>query len=270
MREKLRHYLSFFKNQYYQRKMRKFISKTNLTFEKFGTPYGIGVIPKNFLNSQSICYSAGAGEDISFELELIKRYGCKVCIFDPTPRAKKHYDELVRRINNGEMMAINNYSQSQYYSVTPEDLKFCYFNPIGIWSEDKKMKFFPPHNPTHVSHSLLNLQKTDDYIEVECKKLRNIMSFLGHKKITLMKLDIVGAEYEVIESLIRDKIYPDILLIEFDEGALAPQDYCLDNNYFLRIRNAINNLKSAGYILTFVDGWHATFIRESLLSADQV
>jgi hypothetical protein len=132
------------------------------------------------------------------------------------------------------------------------------------------MKFFPPHNPNHVSHSLLNLQKTDDYIEVECKKLSNIMSFLGHKKITLMKLDIVGAEYEVIKSLIRDKIYPDILLIEFDEGALAPQDYCLDQHYFTRIKNAINTLKSAGYIVTFVDGWHATFIRESLLSGDHL
>jgi FkbM family methyltransferase len=270
MIEKLHSYFSFFKNQYYQRKMRKLIAKTNLMHEKLGTRYGIGIIPANFLNSQSICYSAGAGEDISFDLELIKKFKCKVYIFDPTPRAKKHYEELVRRVNNGEKMAIDNYSQSQYYSVEPEDLSLSFFNPIGLWSEDKSMKFFPPNNPNHVSHSLLNLQKTADYIDVECKKLVNIMSLLGHTKINLLKLDIVGAEYEVIDSLIRDKIYPDILLIEFDEGALAPQDYCLDNNYFLRIKTAINKLKSAGYLLTFVDDWNATFIRKSILCDDQI
>ena len=263
MREKLHHYLSFFKNQYYQRKMRKFISKTNLIFEKLGTPYGIGVIPKNFLNSQSICYSAGAGEDISFELELIKRYGCKVYIFDPTPRAKKHFEEINRRINNGELMPIDNYSQSQYYSIKPEVLKLCFFYPFGLWSEDKTLKFFPPQNSKHVSHSLVNLQKTADFIEVECRKISTLMTLLRHQKINLLKLDIVGAEYEVIDSLIAENILPEILLIEFDEGALAAYDYCLDQNYFIRISNAINKLKSAGYILSFVTDWNATFIKES-------
>jgi FkbM family methyltransferase len=269
MKEKLHAYKSFLKNEYYKRKLRKFITKSNVIHEKLGTQYGAGIVPVNFLNSESICYSFGAGEDISFDLELINKFKCKVYIFDPTPRAKKHYDELVRQTNNGDKMAIDNFSQSQYYSVKPDDLMLCFFNPIGIWSEDKTMKFFPPNNSAHVSHSILNLQKTVDYIEVECKKLSTIMSLLGHKKITLMKLDVVGAEYEVIDSLIQDKIYPDILLIEFDEGALAPQEYCLDQHYFVRIKNAITKLKSAGYILTFTEGWHTTFIRASLISPYQ-
>ncbi len=245
--------------------MRSLASKTNVIHEKLGTRYGIGVIPKNFLDSQSICYSAGAGEDISFELELIKKYGCNVFIFDPTPRAKIHYDELILKITNGELMPIDNFSQSQYYSVKPEDLKRCFFYPFGLWSEDTTLKFFPPQNANHVSHSLLNLQKTDDYIEVECKKVRTIISLLGHKKINLLKLDIVGAEYEVIDSLIAENIFPEILLIEFDEGALAPYDYCLDTNYFIRIKNAVNKLKSAGYILSYVTDWNGTFIKESMI-----
>jgi FkbM family methyltransferase len=268
MKEKLNAYKLIIKNEYYKRKLRRDLTKTNLIHEKLGTQYGVGIIPVKLLNSHAICYSFGAGEDISFDLELIKKFKCKVYIFDPTPRAKNHYDELIRRINHGEMMAIDNYSQSQYYSVKPDQLELCFFNPIGIWSEDKMMKFFPPNNPKHVSHSLLNFQKTTDYIEVECKKLVNIMSFLGHKKITLLKLDIVGAEYEVIDSLIQDKIYPDILLIEFDEGALARKDYCIDKNYFKRIRNSIIKLKSAGYVLTFVDGWNTTFVRGSLITHD--
>jgi FkbM family methyltransferase len=268
MKIKFRALKSYIENEYYKRKIRKYVTKTILIHEKLGTQYGVGIIPTQFLSSDAICYSFGAGEDISFDLELIKKFRCKVHIFDPTPRAKKHYEQLVNRINQGELMPIDNYSQSQSYSIKPEDLEFCFFYPIGIWSEDKQMKFFPPSNPQHVSHSLLNLQKTVDYIEVECKRLRNIMSILGHKKITLMKLDIVGAEYEVIDSLIQDKIFPDILLIEFDEGALASDDYCLDQNYFKRIRNSILKLKSTGYILTFVEGWNTTFVRESIIDKD--
>jgi FkbM family methyltransferase len=262
MRKKLNLLFCSLRNKYYKIRLRTFINKTNVIHEKLGTPYGIGVIPANFLNSRSICYSAGAGEDISFDLELIQKFKCQVNIFDPTPRSKKHYEELVSRTNNGELMPIDS-SHSQYYSITPDELKLCFFHPFGVWSEDRTLKFFSPHIPEHVSHSVLNLQKTDDYFEAECKKLRSIMSSLGHQKITLLKMDIVGAEYEVIDSLIRDKIYPEILLIEFDEGALAPMDYCLDDKYFMRITQAIHKLKSAGYVLTYVNDWNATFIRES-------
>ena len=243
--------------------MKKYISKTNLTHEKLGTRYGIGIIPANFLNSQSICYCAGAGEDISFDLELIKKFRCKVFIFDPTPRAKKHYEELVLRTNKGEKMAIGSPSQSLYYSIKPDELNLCFFYPFGLWSEDKILKFFPPKSSEHISHSLTNLHKTVEYIEVECKKVSNIMSLLGHQTINLLKLDIVGAEYEVIDSLIKDKIFPEILLIEFDEGSLASY-FCSPNpHYFDRITDAVNKLKSAGYLLTYLDDWNATFIRES-------
>jgi FkbM family methyltransferase len=271
MKKRILLYLAFLKNEYYKKIIKFFyLSKTDLVHEKWGTQYGGGVIPINFLDSAAICYSFGAGEDISFELELVKKIHCNIVISDPTPRAKKHFDTLQFRIKNGEKMPIDNYSQSQYYSITPEDLKLCSFFPVGIWSEDKTLKFFPPKNAGHVSHSLLNLQKTVNYIEVECKNLSTVMALSGHKKINLLKLDIVGAEYEVINSLIRDEIYPDILLIEFDEGALAPQDYCLDGNYFARIENAIKMLKSAGYLLSFVDGWNTTFIRESAIPPETI
>jgi FkbM family methyltransferase len=243
--------------------MKKLLSQTHLTHEKLGTQYGIGVLPADFLNSQSVCYCAGAGEDISFDLDLIKKYQCKVFIFDPTPRAINHYDELVRRTGNGEKMAIGSPSQSQYYSIKQEDLKKCFFYPFGLWSEDKKLKFFQPKSSEFISHSLTNLHNTVDYIEVDCKKVSTIMSLLGHKKITLLKLDIVGAEYEVIDSILGNKIYPDILLIEFDEGSLASAFRCPDPGYFERITDAVYKLKSAGYAFTYLDDWNATFVKVS-------
>ena len=45
------------------------------------------------LTADSLCYCAGAGEDISFECALVERYGCRVRIIDPTPRATQHFHD---------------------------------------------------------------------------------------------------------------------------------------------------------------------------------
>ena len=55
-----------------------------------GTRYRGWVIPITLLARDAICYCAGVGEDISFDLELAKRFKCQVFAFDPTPRAIEH------------------------------------------------------------------------------------------------------------------------------------------------------------------------------------
>ena len=60
--------------------------------ERFGTEYGGFYYPKNLdgLDSNSIIYCVGAGEDISHDIVLAKKLDSKVYIIDPTPRAIKH------------------------------------------------------------------------------------------------------------------------------------------------------------------------------------
>ena len=53
------------------------------TFTRLGTHYGGWIIPENILDSTSICYLAGAGEDISFDCCLAQQYGCRIRIVDP-------------------------------------------------------------------------------------------------------------------------------------------------------------------------------------------
>ena len=58
---------------------------------KLGTNYGGWTIPKDInLNKDSIIYSGGVGEDISFDL-LSDKYNCNILLIDPTKRAKIHY-----------------------------------------------------------------------------------------------------------------------------------------------------------------------------------
>ena len=54
---------------------------------RFGSGYGGWHVPAGVLSSNSVVYSAGVGEDASFDLELIRAIGCDVWAFDPTPRA---------------------------------------------------------------------------------------------------------------------------------------------------------------------------------------
>ena len=57
---------------------------------------------------------------------------------------------------------------------------------------------------------------SSNYEVVEVDTIKNIMEQNNHHKIDLLKLDIEGAEINVIEKMLDDKIYPKYLLIEFD------------------------------------------------------
>ena len=49
--------------------------------------YGGYMLPESLLGEDSVCYLAGTGEDISFDLGVIARFGCRVYALDPVPRA---------------------------------------------------------------------------------------------------------------------------------------------------------------------------------------
>lgn len=71
----------------------------------------------------------------------------------------------------------------------------------------------------------------------------------GHKKLDLLKIDIEGAEYEVLNSIIEDGLDIKVLCVEFDEYQNP-----LDSGYRRRISDAITKLISYGYELIFHDG----------------
>ena len=168
----------------------------------------------NGLSASSIVYSFGVGEDISFDLELIRRFGACVHAFDPTPRsiewvAKKLLSE-----------------------------KFV-FHAYGVSDFDGAAKFLPPVNPAHVSHTLLARETPWPGIEVPVHRLMTIMKQLGHACIDLLKMDIEGAEYAVLHDLLASGISVNQLLVDFHHRwpELGPQ----------KTKQAVRDLNSAGY-----------------------
>ena len=68
-----------------------------------------------------------------------------------------------------------------------------------------------------MSGSLIEQKNTDSQkvVQVEVKTLETIMTQLGHKHIDVLKMDIEGAEYDVIENILSAQLLITQILIEF-------------------------------------------------------
>lgn len=215
------------------------ISRTKINgrddLKEIGTTYGGWIVPVNLLNAKSICYCVGCGEDISFDLGLVDEFGCNVFAFDPTPRSIEHVKKVAGK-------------NSMYH-----------FYEVGLWDKEETLNFYAPKDPEHVSHSLVNLQKTEDCISVKVKRLAQIMEEIGHNKIDLIKMDIEGAEYKVIETIIKDNINIKVLCVEYDE-CYNP----LDSRYKERIQKSVLSLLESGYYLVCAQGnGNYTFVKNN-------
>ena len=202
--------------------------------ERLGSDYGGWYTPAFDLGPESIVYSAGVGQDITFDEALIKRCGCTVHGFDPTPAAM---DFIADRRSKE--------------TLSP---KFI-FNGVGLWNEATTLKFFAPKTRGWVgSYSALNLQGTEDSIMVPVKPLSVLMQERGHSHLDLLKIDIEGAEYRVIDEIIRKEIPVRWLCVEFDQ----PVPFWTTNNMLGRLRES-------GFRLCSVDRWNFVFCNERLV-----
>jgi FkbM family methyltransferase len=189
---------------------------------RLGSDYGGWHVPPELLTPDSVVYSAGVGEDVSFDLALIGRVGCQVWAFDPTPRAI----EFAARLDEPSF----------------------HFRPYALWSSDTTLPFYVPADERHVSHSLVNLGRTEQSIEVRCRSVQSLMRELGHDRVDLLKLDIEGAEYEVLGSL----------------GDGRPRIVCVELHRTVSVSTLISFTRSLPYDPVRVDRWNVTMLaRES-------
>ena len=227
----------FYHSQLIRNKFRRFYDRHRLGFAiqpqkrndlvRLGSDYGGWTIPSGLLHQSSVCYCVGAGEDISFDLSLISSFGCDVYTFDPTPRSIAYVtglSELDARLH---------------------------FIPVGVWNQDAFIKFYAPQNPSHVSHSIVNLQQTSDYFDAKVKRLSTLMQELGHSRIDLLKIDIEGAEYDVLIDICKEGIDVRCICVEYDRPIA-----------WVKAREAFAVLEASGYVPVHRFRTDVTYLRE--------
>jgi FkbM family methyltransferase len=188
------------------------------------------------LTGDSIVYSLGVGDDIDFDLSVIEKYGVEVHAFDPTP-------------NSIDMLDGRNLPQ-----------QFS-FHPWAVTASDGSLTFYPrlrrDGSKSDVMYTMIAEEQTiDDAIEVPAYSLSTISEKLGHDRIDLMKMDIEGAEYEVLEGLLASPVKPVQLLVEFHHR--------FPGIGLEKTADTIERLREAGYRIFAISeiGREVSFLRQ--------
>lgn len=187
---------------------------------RFGSPTAGWTVATERLASRSVVWCVGIGEDISFDLALQHAFGMPIDAFDPTPRALAW--------------------------VRGQPLPAAYrVHPYGLADRDGRVAFRPPVDSRHVSHAMIPDAAADGAcISGEVRRLGTLAALLGQERIDLLKMDIEGAEYGVIDDLARQPLLPEQLLVEFHHRFSALG--------IGRTKTAVATLRSLGYRLFHV------------------
>lgn len=180
--------------------------------------YGGWYLCPGLLSANSVVYSVGIGRDLSFDLALVEAIGARVIAFDPTPDAVAWL--RTQRLPSGVS---------------------C--RQVGLAGYDGRMVFHQNSEQGNPSYSSKVLGP-GVAVECEVRKLATLMTEEGHHHLDLLKLDIEGAEYDVIDEIVNERIAVRQLLVEFHHRKL-------DRGRELTVR-AVAKLKKAGFQLRHI------------------
>jgi FkbM family methyltransferase len=203
-----------------------YYSKRIPTKKRIGTSDNWYILTNHISNA--IIYSGGVGKDITFEIALASEYNCSVFLYDPSPTGKNTIEslELPKGIN--------------------------YF-PLGLAERDGIVNFSEPINPLEGSFRLGG----ENTVEFECRSISSLMKENKHDQIELLKIDIEGFEYAVIDDIISNKLKIRQIAVEF-------------HDFYKEIKRGTTNrsirlLKENGYTLVHKRGHDYTFVKSNSL-----
>ena len=202
----------------------------------YGNSYGGFYVYPELLDENTIIYSFGIGEDISFDNAIIEKHSCKVFGFDPTPKSINWIANQKKNPN-------------------------FHFYGFGLDSKSGFVDFYLPNNDEHVSGSLLKQKNVSELkkVSVEMKSFEDIIKELGHNQVDILKMDIEGSEYEVMDNILASKLSINQILVEFHERFFADgKDKTIE---------VIKKMKKNGYeIFAISDSYEEiSFIKKSFL-----
>lgn len=179
-------------------------------------PHGGWWVCPQAIRRNDVVYSFAVGGDLVFERALAERYGARVFAFDPDPTtAARAEDEAVRHAR----------------------LRFL---EMSVGGADGRREVPLPGGGS---------------VETRVLRLPSHMRLLGHRRIDVIRLDVPGAEGDVIRDLVRMDVDVQQLLLAFREERSPDARR--------RTEAAVKALGEHGYRIFHIspDGRELSFIR---------
>lgn len=212
-------------------------------YERLGTRYGGWWIDAQALGPQPLLIDCGLGEDISFPVAFLQRFaGAKVIGVDPNPRSLE-------------------YCRAR----CPAGMEVL---PNALWTRaGETLTFHLPRSQNELPQGADgvsgSLDPSHEYveggerIETLTVDLDSLLARAGRTDCDVLKLDIEGAEYALLEALIASRRITAArqVLVEFHHGVTghSPAD----------TQRIVSQLGAAGHRLMHVEGRNYIFRREA-------
>ena len=214
-------------------------------FERLGTRYGGWWIYAPAVGKDPLLVDCGLGKDISFPVAFLQRFGGQVIGVDPNPVAVDY-----SRANAPEGMEVR---AQAFWHEAGRELEFHLPRPAEQL----------PKGADGVSGSLLASHSYAgvEALAVRTTSLREILSGARREECDVLKLDVEGAEYEVLEALCRSGEIRKArqLLVEFHH-------HCTDRT-LQDTQDAIARIQASGFELSHTEDRNAAFLRNDFARA---
>ena len=155
-----------------------------------GARSGVWTVCPDGITPDSIVYSFGVGDNIAWDLAMIRRFGVEVHAFDPTPAS-------VRWV--------------RAQTLPPR----FHFHEYGLAAHDGVVRFTAPRKAGAVNYAPAATDEGGPSVTAPVRRLSTLWERLGRRPVEVLKMDIEGGEYEVLDDLLSSDVPVRQLLVEF-------------------------------------------------------